>query len=182
MISEKQFIQTTNVLMVFLTLFLFSSCDGDRKKKVDIENFEFSTTDASELYFKNIRESYYNIEEKDGIKIFRFKAYDELDSVWLKPIIVHHWRVDKAFLMLEFHPDVNPENIIISDSLTENSYQVVQIKDHLKLANDLYNQLLEEKDPNILLADTKKQLFNQKLEKSNFSLVLYDFFRFTNVF
>ena len=84
--------------------------------------------------------------------------------------------------MLEFHSDINPENIIISDSLLENSYQVVQIKDHLTLANDLYNLLLDDKEPYISLDASIKQLFGQKLEKSNFSLLLYDFFRFTNVF
>ncbi len=180
--SLIQLLSQRACLGMLMIVFILIGCNSDKNKKVDVANFEFNTTDATELYFKNIRESYYNIEEKEGIKIFRLKEYDEIDSVWIKPLIVYHWRVDKAFLMLEFHPKINPEEILISDNTTEKSYQVVQIKDHLILAYDLYNMLLNEREPNIMINNQQISLFSEKLEKSNFSLVLYDFFRFTNVF
>ena len=84
--------------------------------------------------------------------------------------------------MLEYHQDVDSESIVISDGISNKTYQVIQIKDHLVLANDLYNMILEGKDPQIFINEKHMPLFREKLEKSNFSLVLYDFFRFTNVF
>lgn len=172
----------------FLVFFYLSiaailfSCNADQQKKVDIENFDFSTTDASELYFKNIRESYYHIEEKEGIRIYRLKDYDDIDSSLLRPIIVFHWRVDKAFLMLEFGNDINPENINIQLGDEQVAHQVIQIKDHLVLANDIYEAVIDEKDIFLNRDGAATPLFGAITEKSNFSLVLYDFFRFTNVY
>lgn len=180
--SKQKIVSFYSLLLLLLFSLIFVACKSDRKKKVNLENFTFSTTDASELYFKNIRESYYQVEVKEGIKIFRLKDYEELDSIIIKPIIVYHWRVDKAFLMLEFQPEINSENIQISESASEKNYQVIQIKDHLLLANDLYNMLSDEKEPHILIEKRKIPVFGHKLEKSYFSLVLYDFYRFTNIY
>ncbi len=109
---------------ILMIVFILIGCNSDKNKKVDVANFEFNTTDATELYFKNIRESYYNIEEKEGIKIFRLKEYDEIDSVWIKPMIVYHWRVDKNFLMFEFYPKNSPEE---NQILKNNKKQGVRV-------------------------------------------------------
>jgi len=97
-------------------------------------------------------------------------------------MIVYHWQVDKAFLMLEFSEDLNPENIVIAVNDNEKSYEVIQIKEHLIVANELYNALLEKQKIEVILEGRKFQLFPKALEKSNFSLVLYDFYRFTNIY
>ena len=169
------------IFYLLIIIYLFS-CNVDKEKKVDIEHFNFSTTDASELYFKNVRESYYHIEEKEGIRVYRLQAYDEVDSSLLRPMIVYHWRVDKAFLMLEFSDRINPESIDMQLGETSLSHQVIQIKDHLTLANDIHNAIIDEKDILINQQNELTPLFREISEKSNFSLVLYDFFRFTNVY
>ncbi|MEL7145624.1 MAG: hypothetical protein AAFO69_04590 [Bacteroidota bacterium] len=170
---------TISYLLMITALF---SCNADRSKKVDIEDFDFSTTDASELYFKNVRESYYEIEEKDGIKIYRLKDYQEVDSSFFQPMIVFHWRSDRAFLMLEFDESVDAESLSIRTGDVDKVYQVIQIKDHLTLANDIYNAVVDEQDIFIEQQGEMVAVFNGLTEKSNFSLVLYDFFRFTNVY
>ena len=39
-------------------------CSVNADKKVSLENFEFKTGDDTELFFKNVRQSYYDLEEK----------------------------------------------------------------------------------------------------------------------
>ena len=177
-ITPQHFLKISYLLIVSI----FFSCNADRNKKVDVDEFDFSTTDASELYFKNIRESYYNVEEKDGIKVFRLKAYDDIEKSVMKPMIVYHWRTDKAYLMLEFSDDVDAEDISLQLAGSAQNYEIVQIKDHLALANDLYNTINEEKECLLNQGGELTPLFSETSEKSNFSLVLYDFFRFTNVY
>lgn len=173
---------TSYTIYYLLILFVFSSCNADRTKKVDISEFDFATTDASELYFKNIRESYYHIEEKDGVKIYRLKAYDNIDNSSLRPMIVYHWRSDKAFLMLEFSSDIDSEHVSIVVGDEEKYFQINQIRDHLIMANELYDAIIDEKDIFLNQEGQPRPLWKDISEKSNFSLVLYDFFRLTNVY
>ncbi|MGB3468528.1 MAG: hypothetical protein WBA74_24800 [Cyclobacteriaceae bacterium] len=163
-------------------LLLFVSCQGSQEKSVDIDTFEFNTTDATELYFKNMRESYYELEEKEGMKIYRLEDYEELDSFYIRPMIIYHWRMDKAYLMLEFDSLIDTENIVLSDSTGNRTYSPGQMRDYLRIAYDIEKVLAADADPKIKIGNRDLPVFRTEKEKSYFSLVLYDFFRFTNTY
>lgn len=182
MMMKRIPVRLLQILCCCLLFVFFAACSDHKEKTVDIDNFEFTTTDATELYFKNMRESYYDVEEREGIKIYRFEEYGELDSFLIKPVIVYHWRTDRAFLMLEFDPSITNDEIILSDSTGERSYSPGQMRDYLKIAYDIEKVLAADLEPQLLLNGRKIPVFYSDKEKSYFSLVLYDFFRFTNTY
>ena len=61
--------------LFFGLIVLLTACTSDADKRIDAEKLEFNTTDESELYFKNVRQSEYDLAEMEdaGINIFRAK-------------------------------------------------------------------------------------------------------------
>ena len=55
--------------VLFCIMFLMQySCQIDRDKKVNFEDFNFKTGDDTEIFFKNMRQSYYDLEENKAAK------------------------------------------------------------------------------------------------------------------
>ncbi|MEM1408742.1 MAG: hypothetical protein AAGG59_18305, partial [Bacteroidota bacterium] len=65
--------------MVFILIAVFS-CHINADKKVTLDNFEFKTGDDTELFFKNVRQSYYDLEENQAAKFNLFRFSDRAVS------------------------------------------------------------------------------------------------------
>ncbi|MEM7110663.1 MAG: hypothetical protein AAF519_20705 [Bacteroidota bacterium] len=79
-------------------------CAVNSDKKVTLENFEFKTGDDTELFFKNVRQSYYDLEENEAAKFNLFRLSDRVinDTVpILNLAIVINYLQDEAYLFLE---------------------------------------------------------------------------------
>ncbi len=170
-------------IFLFTLIILNVSCITDKEKIVEFENFSFETSDASELYFKNIRESYYHLEEKGGLKIYRLKKYDDLDTFLIKPILIYNWRNDLAYVMLESNGSIDlKEEIVISWKNESRSWVIRNIKDHFSILNHINNLIKKDETIWITIKGKKILLFSSILEKSYFSLILYDLHKITNYF
>ncbi|MEM8896106.1 MAG: hypothetical protein AAGC88_16125, partial [Bacteroidota bacterium] len=57
----------------FLLSLLLIACQSKDPKDIAINDIDFATTDASEIFFKNVRQSYYDKQEiaAAGMDIFR---------------------------------------------------------------------------------------------------------------
>ncbi|MEM6531620.1 MAG: hypothetical protein AAF654_03305 [Myxococcota bacterium] len=70
----------------------------------------FTTTDASELFFKNIRSSHYQRRDgpSEGYELFYLRG---LSDAAFEPFIVRHWMADRAYVM--YTPDRGPASVEI---------------------------------------------------------------------
>ncbi len=93
-----------NFCAFFVLLLVLFSCKIDQKKKVDPGAPDFSTTDDSELFFRNLRQPFYDKEELTEAKLNQYRLSARVTDVQ-KPIInlciVENWRFDEAYILLE---------------------------------------------------------------------------------
>mgnify|MGYP001828815496 CR=1 FL=1 len=134
---------STVLLIVFM-----SGCQLAVNDRVSLDGFDFSTTDPSELFFKNVRQSYYDLEERQDARmnVFRMSTNDR-DSLELYVAIIHHWALDKAYLWLEPGAGM-PEQFDLT-IITEGSGQTISFDgsspmNHLEVATAIFHGLLED--------------------------------------
>ena len=89
--------------VIFLIALLFSSCSIDSNKKVPEGTIDFSTRDDTEIFFKNIRQSYYDLMELKEAKlnIFRWSDSPDISKPTVQLAIIHNWYEDEAFIWIE---------------------------------------------------------------------------------
>ena len=156
------------------------------KKKRLINNLEKKKISVivTSRFFKNIRKSSYITEERDdqGLTIYRLEELaEQKDYPFLDVSIVHNWRNDNAFVMLQ--PNINMlsgHSIIIGkDTL---SLEQANMTQQVNLAGKIYNQLID--NGSIWLLDNgRTQEFMAKSEdRQAIRVCLFDFFRLTNNF
>ena len=110
------------LLFALLALAILVSCNPDKKKEVDQTTISFDTNDASKLFFKNIRQSYYDqqIMEEAKLEIYRLKKRNQSsDQPVINLAIVNNWRYDQAYLLLEPTGGLGLANLKLSWNNTE---------------------------------------------------------------
>lgn len=91
-------------MVVSLACLLFSACNPGKTKKVRSDQVKFSTSDASELFFKNVRQIYYDKSTLEAAKLDVYRSKDRIISAidpLLNLAIVINWRYDEAYLLVE---------------------------------------------------------------------------------
>lgn len=174
-----------------MLLLLCNACNPDKSKQIAKKALNFSTNDASELFFKNIRQSYYHTERKKGtnLKVYRHKDYDDCqeDQCRMKIVVVHNWQNDLAYALLELS-DLHQEEM--GDSLTvistgdfrkdtficDNS----NIRNQLSFITDIYNELLQDK--NLSYLTVNQEVPWDKREYEVFRVTCSDFYRLVNAY
>jgi len=89
----------------YLYIFIFLlSCQPYKDRRIDFEQLNFTTTDPSELFFKNVRQLYYEKEEwrEAKLNVYRYKDLNlGEDYPIINPAIVINWYSDEAYILLE---------------------------------------------------------------------------------
>lgn len=174
---------TTRFFGIVLLIISFG-CVPDKNEEVNKSELNFSTTDASELYFKNVRESYYSVDDRQdqGIKVFVYEDWNlEATYPLLNLSIVYNWQNDKAFVMANPNPYF-PESaqiVVGSDTVL---FEQSNMKQQLEVASAIYNGIVREETISILVNNEWKNLFSNSQDKQNFKITMYDFYRLTEVF
>lgn len=176
---------------VFLAFLLTATaCNVDKNKKVDTQNIQFETTDNSVLFFKNLRQSYYDKQENTVAKVDIYR-YQKRNQAQNQPVInlaiVHHWRNDKAFVMIE------PSELLNQEARLEVSWQdtVKQTKGkyifdfgdmelHYQFATSLYTSIQAKYALQIKSAGQWIDLMPTEDEKETFRKVMLDYLRLVN--
>ena len=129
---------------------LLLACNLDKESRVNRDRLDFTTTDESELFFKNVRQPYYELEavEAAGMNVFRFddRSLAE-DQPVINLAIVHQWRLDEASIFIE------PNTFFEEGELTLNWYSASGEQGQLSYARgnrevqqafvvDLYDHLM----------------------------------------
>ncbi|XOV92595.1 MAG: hypothetical protein ACFHWX_20610 [Bacteroidota bacterium] len=172
----------------FLVLMILLGCHPDKNKLVDLYKLRFNSTDASEIFFKNIRRSYYEVEENPeaAIELYTLSGYNEIKQPKLKPTIAYNWRNDFVAIMLSISENLKDQEalLIIFENETEERkllYNESDVKTQTSVAIQLYNGILSSDEIFLVVNRQKLRLFSNSEEKDLFRVTVFDFLRFVEI-
>jgi len=179
------------VISLLLTLCGLSACDVSGGKEVNENEAKYTTSDASELFFKNVRSIYYDKSAMAEAKldIYRIKERLEVEDYPLLNLsIVVNWRYDEAYVLTEPNPYLQQMDTIqvIWQDTTNNqggTYQFTQgNKDaHFRFATQLYRSLQAEHQLYILEEDEQVKFMNRRDAREPFRKTMVDYFRLVDL-
>jgi len=162
---------------------LLVSCHPDKSKKISLEELQTKTTDPSELYFKNVRQSDYFMEELPDAKmnIYRHKGFT--DSSFFSVKIAYNWQQDAAYTMFAVNQDIEAFTLIIDyPSSSENiEYENGPVLEQIKLNTLIYNALLDNATFQIRVNDNLIPILTSKEEREAFRISMFDFYRLVEI-
>ncbi len=163
-------------------------CSVNADKKVSLENFEFKTGDDTELFFKNVRQSYYDLEENKAanFNLFRFKDRIQSDTLPILYLaIVINFLQDEAYLFLE-----------PNDSLATQDPLVIKWQDPENKTNGFHELGSPNREGMLRFADKLYQgikanhqfslpndlpILATKTEREAFRITMADYYRLTRL-
>ena len=172
--------------ILFCVLFLVVSCNVDKSKKVNKSNLTFKTTQASRLFFLNVRQKDYQKETLIGTKIdvYRWKGWPDLDNgIQVKLAIVDNWLEDEAYIVLEPNEvlkEIEPWVIQVQDSAERTIEYIPGNKTvQLSFASSIYKVLQDKRMMQILINSDTVNFLDEASERERFRKTMLDFYRLT---
>lgn len=174
----------------FILLFVLSifACSINTSKKVEIEKLRFNYTDDAYIFFRNMRQSNYDIEvmEKGEWRIYRHEdRQTDTTEFYFNISLVVNWRVNRVYPIIEMTKSFNKQNFQVHweaiDSEEEGSISMEgeKRKDEMIFTAKLYNKLSDEVEMFVNHNNKKLPLFADTDQKEAFRVSLYDFYRMT---
>ncbi len=159
-----------------------------KHKEVEQSDVKFKTTDASLLFFKNVRQLYYDREhvaagEMDIYRISR-RSHSK-DHAVINLAIANNWRHDEAYLLVEPNDllaDLNQLQVEWSTPSGDTSglytFAYGSKINHFTFANQLHKSILEEHSLKIRMNDsTSVSLLEEPVERDAFRKTMLDYYR-----
>lgn len=176
---------------ISVIMLLFSGCKIDRDRNVDRAKFQFEMGDDSELFFRNVRQIYYDRSSPDGTwQAYRFSdRYTGNDRPVIIPVIVINWREDEAYLLIESNDFLSDEDflrVVITDmnSLTTDTVTLNQRgrERMLEFGSRLYEAILSNHKVDVQKKGEFLPALTQEADREAFRITLADYYRLTRVF
>jgi hypothetical protein len=166
------------------------ACSVNTSKKVELEKLTFSYTDDAYIFFRNMRQTNYDLKvmEEGGWRIYRHedRQKDSTDFYFNISLVVN-WRVNKVYPIVEMTENIDKENFKVYWEATE-SNEAGSIamtgekrRDEMIFTTKLYNKMTEEVEMYVIYRDKKLPLFPDTDHKEAFRISLYDFYRMTGL-
>ncbi len=158
-------------------------CNPDTVREVDIDSIGVSTTDASELYFKNMRRSEYDVEERkeQGLDIYTPENREDVKYPMIELSIVHNWRNDNAFIMIQPNVYLTPgSQIKIGD--TNITFESANMLEQAKVGGIIYNALLKDEQFYLVTGDETQPFLADGDDRKLVKSCLHDFFKLVEAF
>ena len=180
------------MLRFLIFSFLLLSCRLDGDKAVDRNKFSFRTGDDTELFFKNLRQSYYDLEElkSANLNVFRLKKRPgETGRPVVNVAIVMNWVEDEAYILVE--PGVLLQNelslkVSWKDTVKNETGSVVLEgrgkENMLEFASQLYEGVIARR---VFQIEHQGQLVNflhTPEDREAIRITMSDYYRLTRVF
>jgi hypothetical protein len=172
--------------LFFGLIILLAACTSDADRRIDREKLEFETTDESKLYFKNVRQSDYDLVEMEsaGINIFRAKSRTvEANYPLLTLAIAHNWRIDRCYLFLEATESMPKEafDLIIVDEKGEKKEIKYATEDHIdeksKVVVDLYTAIQDGKKIFWKSDTSEVEILDKPEDREAFRITALDYYK-----
>lgn len=176
----------------FLLIVLIAcNINVDKDKKIATDKVKFSTSDASELFFKNIRQTSYDKEEQIDTKleIYRNRERSKLKDIpVLNLAIVLNWRFDEAYILVEpneYLSNMETLSILWKDPANNQSGNYIFLpgnKDsHFQFAAEIYKSVLSGHELFVKTEKGNQQLFQKKHYKEVFRKTMLDYYRLVDL-
>ena len=181
----------TRILTITVILLAATACKIDRRNTVDRDKFTFNVSDDSFLFFRNVRQIYYDFQDLPEAKWYAYRLSDRSKSTKtpvLTPVIVVDWLHDESYVLLE------PNELLQSETtfrIREKNnagkffeYTLAQRgrENMLEFASKIYEGIMDENDIYINASDRWHPLFANDEDTDNFRVVMADYYRLTNIF
>ncbi|MDQ3394374.1 MAG: hypothetical protein M3512_09725 [Bacteroidota bacterium] len=174
-----------NIIYIII-LFFFFSCNETSRKKIKDKKSKFSTSDASEIFFKNVRQRYYDRIEMQEAKLNIYRLQErslEADYPNIILAIVINWSYDEAYILLEPN-ELVPENEIkimwvTKDSLSTGNYtfNYGDKISHFEFASQIYSNLNSDHVLFIFSNNENVPFLNNDKDRDTFRKTMRDYYR-----
>ncbi|MFY0591702.1 hypothetical protein [Roseivirga sp.] len=174
------------ILIAICFLSLLFGCNPDKKKQVDQSAITFKTDDASNLFFKNVRQFYYEVEEMEAAKlnIFRLKKRElSNDQPVINLAIVNNWRYDEAYLLLEPNGVVKEnESLEVkwrnpNGESGEIQYANGNKTEQVAFADGIYAQIQQGSTFTIKVQEEWKPFLDLEKTREAFRITVFDYYK-----
>ena len=171
---------------VVMTLLVVTACNPDKKTKVDQTTISFETNDASKLFFKNLRQTYYDKEEMVAAKmdVYRLAKRDiENDHPVINLAIVNNWRFDEAYLILEPNDLLNPGELSMNWKNEESGKSgVIRFENGnketiVKFADQIYDQIQQGSIFSVEIGGKETDILKNPKDIETFRITMIDYYR-----
>lgn len=179
-----------SLLLFFALLPLLASCNPDKQKSVSGTEISFATRDDTELFFKNVRQIFYEREVMDAAKleIYRMKGRSlSADYPLLDVAIVINWREDEAYLNLqpqEFLQNEDPLHLLVGNSLNFQAHILSyrSKEDYRAFAQVVYEAILDKKPLWVKVKNDTLPYLDKEPDREIFRKTLVDYYRLVGAF
>lgn len=175
---------------VFIIVSILCACSLSTDQLIEKEKLTFNYTDDAYIFFRNIRQSNYDLEilEEADWRIYRHEDREKDTTHSFNTAIVVNWRINKAYSILETNEPVQKANLKITWNSPDSQEQgeiilsELQRQQELAFLTEIYNHIIQEHQLR-WSPDGLKQtpLFHNNDHKEAFRVSMYDFYRLTGV-
>lgn len=171
----------------FLVLVTLIACKIDRDKKVNREKFQFKIGADANLFFRNVRQIYYDRESPDGKwQAYRFSDRNtNTERPSLHAVIVVHWIKDEAYLLIESNSMLAKEDMI--SIVIKNKPDTIRLNERgrermLEFGSKIYEAIQAKKDMTVLSKGKYVPFFQIDKDREAFRITMADYYRLTGIF
>ncbi|MDN4165779.1 hypothetical protein QWY31_09710 [Cytophagales bacterium LB-30] len=183
----------TDLMPRFLILALIcflAACNPDKQKSVSGSEMSFATRDDTELFFKNVRQIFYEREVMQAAKleIYRMKGRSQSAEYPLLDVaIVINWREDEAYINLQpqaFLENEDPLYLFVGDSLNlqTHSLNYRSKEDYRAFAQAVYQAILDNKAMRVKVQNDTLPYLDKEEDREVFRKTLVDYYRLVGAF
>ncbi|MGB3586737.1 MAG: hypothetical protein WBA23_09365 [Tunicatimonas sp.] len=181
------------ILCALLIIAGLLACNPDKERKVNDAEAKFTTSDASELFFKNVRQGYYDKETMDAAKleIYRIKERNQVeDQPILNVAIVINWRYDEAYIITEPNAYLQQQDTLTifwqdTAQQQQGTYEYLpgNKESHYQLASRIYNSLQDKHQLYIPSPEGEQVPFlARRSEREAFRKTMVDYYRLVDLY
>lgn len=176
----------------FILLFIFSifACSVNTSKKVELEKLRFNYADDAYIFFRNMRQTNYDLEVMDegGWRIYRHEdRQTDTTDFYFNISLVVNWRANRVYPIIEMTKSIKKENFQVYWEAIESAEKgIISMKgekrsDEMLFTAKLYNKMTDEVEMYVNYKKEKRPLFVNSDQKEAFRVSLYDFYRMTGL-
>jgi hypothetical protein len=182
-----------NVLYSLILIPTIFACSNHKEQVINKNDYKNSTTPNSIIFFRNVRQSYYDLEEHKVSKSEMFRISEREiseDKPNLNVMIRHVPIQEKAFVMIEPNALLNELDTIIvfwsnSAKNTAGKYELpkrANMEQHFRFATELYQSIQSGQTLEIRTKENGKQAFWKQPDANEpFRKTMVDYYRLINV-
>lgn len=178
-------------ICLILSTLLLAACEPFSRQRVESSVPKFSTSDASELFFKNVRAIRYDktVMEEAKLDVYRIKEQVEADE---RPIlnlsIVINWRYDEAYVLTEpnaYLQQMDTLNIGWEgrEAQDKGTYTFAKgnKEEHFQLAKQIYESINQGHSLYLLEQGQRVPFMRRKDEQEAFRKTMVDYLRLVDL-